>query len=139
MNQKVLLLLAAIALGFCLCVIVMAAGVFLFASGLTQPAATVGEEFMTALKDGDYQKAFSLCSPALQRELGGNATGLERLIKNGRVEPTTWTFTSRDVEGDTAELNGSASFTGNRKGTVRVTLGQDGGKWRVIGFNLREQ
>ena len=139
MNQKILLLLAAIALGFCLCVIVMAAGVFLFASGLTQPAATVGEEFMTALKDGDYQKAFSLCSPALQRELGGNATGLERLIKNGRVEPTAWTFSSRNVQNNEAELTGTATFTGNRQGTVRVTLGQAGGKWQVIGFNLREQ
>lgn len=139
MNQKILLLLAAIALGFCLCVIVMAAGVFLFAGTLIQPAADVGEAFMAALRDSNYQTAYGLCSPALQRELGGNAAGLERLIKNANVVPTAWTFTSRNIEGDTGELTGTATFTGNRQGTVRVTLGQSGGTWQVIGFNLRER
>jgi hypothetical protein len=139
MNKKVLLLLAAVALGFCLCVIIVAAGVILFAGAVTQPVADVGDGFMNALKESNYQKAFALCSPALQRELGGNAAGLERLIKNGGVEPTAWTFSSRNIQNNEAQLSGTATFTGNRQGTVRITLNQINGEWKVVDFNLREQ
>lgn len=139
MNKKILLILGAVGLGLCVVCVIFVAAIVLLGVGATQPAADAGEAFMTALKEGNYQKAYSLCSPALQRELGGNAAGLERLIKNGRVEPTAWTFTSRNIEGDSGELTGTATFTGNRQGTVRVTLNQSGGTWQVVGFNLREQ
>lgn len=139
MNKKVLLIVGGLALVACLVCVVFVLLVVALGVGATQPAADVGEAFMAALKSGDYSQAYNLCAPALQKEVGGNAAGLERLVKNGRVEPTGWTFTSRNVENNVAQLTGTATFTGNRQGTVRVTLNQIGNDWKVVGFNLKEQ
>ena len=53
MNKKVLLIIGGVALGACL----LCAGIIVVAGalgvGLTQPAATVGDAFMAALKSGD--------------------------------------------------------------------------------------
>jgi len=93
---------------------------------------------MTALKNGDAAGAYNLCTPALQRELG-SAQGLDTRIKNGRVQPTAWSFSSRNIENDTGQLEGTVTFAGNREGTVRLVLAQVGGEWKISGFNLREK
>ncbi|MBI3914645.1 MAG: hypothetical protein HY327_10740 [Chloroflexi bacterium] len=138
MNKKVLLIIGGVALGACL----LCAGIIVVAGalgvGLTQPAATVGDAFMTALKNGDYDAAYNLCAPSLQQELK-SARNLETLVKNGKVQPTEWTFASRDISGDSGQLDGTVKFTGNREGTVRVVLAQVGGAWKVTGFNLKEK
>ncbi|MBM3129545.1 MAG: hypothetical protein FJ009_13080 [Chloroflexi bacterium] len=138
MNKKVLLIIGGVALVFCLLCTILFVVVFALGIGATQPAATAGENFMTALKNGDYNQAYGLCSPALQRELG-NAGGLGTRIRNGKVEPTAWSFSSRNISNDTGELTGTVTFTGNREGTVRLVLAQVGGEWKISGFNLREK
>ncbi len=138
MNKKVILIIVGVALVLCIgcvAVIAIAAGLGI---GLTQPAATAGDAFMTALKGGDYAKAYALCSPSLQRELK-DAQGLEALIKRGTGQPTAWSFSSRNVTNDQGELSGSVTFTGNREGIVRLSLTQVGGEWKIIGFNLSEK
>jgi hypothetical protein len=85
-----------------------------------------------------FDKAYNLCTPALQRELQ-NARALETRVKNGKVQPTQWSFSSRNISGDQAQLDGSVTFVGNKEGTVRLTLTQVGGEWKVVGFNLREK
>jgi hypothetical protein len=64
---------------------------------------------------------------------------LEALIVNNNVQPTQWSFSSRNVSGNMAELTGSVTLTGNRAGSVRVTLTQSGNNWLVAGFNLNEK
>ena len=138
MNKKALLIIGGVLLVLCVgCMAVfglaVAGGMF-----LTQPAATVGDAFMTALKSGDYDAAYKLCAPSLQQELK-SARNLETLVKNGKVQPTQWNFTSRNTSGDDAQLEGTATFTGNREGTVSVVLAQAGGEWKIVGFNLKEK
>ena len=138
MNRKTLLIIGAVILGLCLvCVCVITAAVGLGLLG-TQPTATAGENFMTALKNGDAAGAYNLCTPALQRELG-SAQGLDTRIKNGKVQPTAWSFSSRNVNNDTAQLDGTVTFTGNREGNVTLVLAQVGGEWKISGFNLKEK
>jgi hypothetical protein len=141
-NRKTILIIVAVVLVLCICCvgIVIVVGLMggLTALGLTQPAADAGEAFMTALKDNDFDKAYNLCTPALQRELQ-NARALETRVKNGKVQPTQWSFSSRNISGDQAQLDGSVTFVGNKEGTVRLTLTQVGGEWKVVGFNLREK
>jgi hypothetical protein len=74
----------------------------------------------------------------LQKELG-SAQNLNTRIKNGRVQPTAWTFSSRNINSDTGQLEGTVTFTGNREGTVRLVLMQVSGEWKISGFNLKEK
>jgi len=138
MNKKMLLIIAGAVLVLCLVcvgVIVLSVGLGV---GLTQPIANVGDEFMTALKNEDYTRAYNLCAPSLQQELR-NPQNLANLIRNARVQPTQWSYTSRNVSNDQGQLDGSVTFVGNREGTLQLVLTQIGGTWKIAGFNLREK
>jgi len=104
----------------------------------TQGPVDAADVFLGAMRDGNYGAAYSLAHPGLQQQVR-NAQGLEQVVKNGRVEPTAWSFTSRQVAGDQAELTGNVTFTGNRTGTVEVVLATDGQEWKVIGFHMKEE
>jgi hypothetical protein len=120
----------------CICVFV---AIFVLGLGgglaLTQPAADAGEAFMTALKDSNYAGAYALCTPDLQAKLV-NAQGLQRLVENGKARPTVWSFSSRNVNNNQAELSGTVTMVG-AEGTVSLSLIQVGDAWKVNGFDLK--
>ena len=136
MNTRKVLIIAAVVVGLCICCFVAIIG---FSSvggfGLTQPAADAGEKFMQSLKSGDYATAYALCHPSLQQKFG-SAQGLKQLVENGQARPTTWNFTSRNIENAQAHLEGTVTMQGG-KGTVTIDLVQVGSDWKVIGFNLQ--
>jgi len=139
MNRKTILIIAGVAALLCVGLVVLAiAGGVIGGLALTQPATSTGDAFMTALKDGHYDQAYTLCSDSLQQEVG-SVQRLEELIQNGNVQPTKWSFTSRNTSGDQAELTGSVTFTGERNGTVQLVLEKVGSEWRVSGFHLKEE
>ena len=136
MNRKTLFIIGGVILVVCLGCAALIGIAFVGGMLGTQPAATVGDSFMTALKDGNYSQAYGLCAPDLQKELG-NASGLQTLIKNAQVQPTQWSFSSRNITNDVGELDGSVTFANNREGTVRLVLGKAGSDWKITGFNLK--
>ena len=138
MSKKVLLF-GGIGCGLLLIACLAFVGIaFVLGMGGTQPAAEVGDKFLTALKDGNYAQAYKLCAPALQQKLG-SVQALENLIENGKVQPVKWSFNSRSVNNDEAELEGTVTMKGNREGNVSLSLVNAGGEWQVIGFNLKEK
>ena len=142
MNRKVLLIIGAVLLALCLLCGLIIGAVTLFpivlGFGATQPAADAGEAFMTALKSGSYPQAYGMCAPALQQELK-SPQGLQQLVTNGKVQPASWSFSSRNVNGNSAQLDGTATFANGTQGTVRIVLAQNGSVWQVVGFNLKAQ
>ena len=123
-----------------LLVVCIVIGVVAGAGGvlLTQPIAKVGDAFMAALKNGDYAAAYDLSSPALQKQLG-SAQGLEKLVTNGNAQPEKWSYSSRQITGDQGTLTGSVDLTGNRPGTLNLSLVKVSGSWKISGFNLTEK
>jgi len=138
MNRKVLLIIGAVLLALCAVCVVFFVAVFALGLGATQPAADAGEAFMTALKSGSYPQAYGMCAPALQQELK-SPQGLQQLVTNGKVQPASWSFSSRNVNGNSAQLDGTATFANGTQGTVRIVLAQNGSVWQVVGFNLKAQ
>jgi hypothetical protein len=134
MKKKVLIGIGVVFLLVVACTAALVGGVM----GATQPLADSGERFMTALKDGDYRKAYEMASPGLQKELQDPA-GLERIVKGGNVQPATWSFSSRNISGDQGELKGTTTLTGGRPGEVAVVLGKVGSDWKITGFRIRER
>jgi hypothetical protein len=104
------------------------------AIGLTQPAADAGDKFMAAVRDGDYNRAYDLSTPALQQEVG-NADGLRQALESHA--PATWTFLSRNINNDVAGLTGTTTYKDGSQGTVDMELRQVDGNWKVSFVDLK--
>ncbi|HMA34797.1 MAG TPA: hypothetical protein VKY74_10000 [Chloroflexia bacterium] len=106
---------------------------FFLATGLTQAMATSGDNFMNAMKAGNYDQAYALSTPALQQKVV-NAAGLETIVKSR--QPTSWSWSSRNVNNNSGQLSGSVTFVSGTSGTVDLTLQKVGNDWLVDGFQL---
>jgi hypothetical protein len=98
-----------------------------------QPVVTAGDNFMTALKTGDYAQAYALCTPDLQKELGSVA-GTAALVQGH--QPANWNWSSRSVRNGAGYLDGSLTYANGRTGTVHLVLNQVGKDWKIVSFRL---
>jgi hypothetical protein len=139
MNRRTIIIIAASVVGVCLCLCIALVGIAsiggIGAFAGTQPIADQGERFMQSLKTGDYAGAYALCHPALQQKLG-SAQGLQRLIENGKAKPSSWNFSSRNLENNQGHLEGTVTMVGG-EGTVTLDLAKSGNDWKVIAFDLK--
>lgn len=107
----------------------------LSACGLTKDlkgAGDVGKEFMTALKNSDYEGSWKLVTPDIQTEIGGyNAWVDWATIRNF----DDFSFSSTNVENDQATLDGEASLGGDTY-TVQLIMDKSGDSWLVSGINF---
>jgi hypothetical protein len=107
-----------------------------FVFGVTQPVVDAGDRFLGDLKRADYAAAVAMSTPALQAEVGG-ATGLQRRVESGHARPTSWSFSSRNMNNQSGHVSGTAKFADGGEGPVELQLEQSGGHWLVSGFKLR--
>ncbi len=139
MNKKTLLIVGggcAAGLLLCLCLFGAAMALGLLGGiGLTQPVADVGENFMQALKAGNYDAAYGLCHANLQSKIG-SARNLKSMVEGGKAQPLKWTFTSRNIENDQGSMEGSVTMTSG-EGTVTIELAKAGDDWKIIAFDLQ--
>ena len=110
--------------------------VFVLANNLTQPMTNAGDAFMNALKAGDYDTAYGMCTTSLQQEVG-DANGLKTGLLS--LQPTTWNWDSRSVTNGQGQLSGTATFSDGKSNPVSLVLQQVGNDWKVAGVNLRPQ
>ena len=83
---------------------------------------------MGAVRDGDFQQAYSLSSPALQRELGD----AQRMGANvGNYRPSEWSWSQRSISNGIGRLEGSVTYSGGNSGRARLELHHRvDGEWR---------
>ena len=137
-KRSPLLIILAIVVGvIVLCGVATVLGVGGILGGVlaaTQPVANAGDAYMTALRDGDYNKAFDLSAPSLQQE-AGNAAGLEAALSF--KQPATWGFTSRNINNNDGSLSGTTTYKDGSTGTVDMALTKVGNDWKVTGIQLK--
>jgi hypothetical protein len=114
-------------------VALLAAGIFFLVASLTRPVVDAADAFMTALKDGDFGRASSQSTPALQREVGG-AEGYGRGI--GAYRPATWSWSQRSIRNGIGRVSGSVTYQDGRSGSVALTMRQADDSWRVEGYSF---
>ncbi|HKZ54270.1 MAG TPA: hypothetical protein VJ123_02235 [Anaerolineales bacterium] len=90
----------------------------------------VGDEFMTALKNGDYAAAYALCGPDLQQEVG-SAEGLQAAIP---VALSEWSFSSISQSNDSGTLQGTAQGPDGAY-DLTLVLQKVGDVWKIAGYN----
>jgi hypothetical protein len=119
--------------GLAAVIIIGISAIVLLVNALTQPVVDAGDNFMTALKTGNYSQAYDLCTSDLQQQLGGVA-GLTTLAQNYR--PGQWNWTSRSIRNGVGQLDGSLTYASGKSGTVHLHLTQVGNDWKIVGFQL---
>ena len=130
-----LLLLCAV----CLFAVVAMGGLAALGIGTTfAPIDAVANSFMTGLRDGDWQQAYSQLAPELHREVG-NVNQFQQLITRGQAVPASWNWTSRNVNNDVATWTGTAQFKSGRSGTAELELLRRGNDWRIVSFDLQPE
>lgn len=130
MCRKVLIALVVLALTISGC------GALKTAQAFTK----VGNDFMTALRDGNYETAYSLLHPDLQKVIGA-AADLQKGCEDNAAQPKDWSFSSVNTTTDadkatTAKLEGNVTYQDGKTGVVTLELVQDGDVWKIISFNL---
>jgi hypothetical protein len=101
-------------------------------SGLSSAKHTA-DTFMRALKDQDTDASWNLLTPDLQAEFGDQAAWVDfASIRNFE----SWKFTSTNVSGDTAEVDGEASI-GKETYTISLVMDVNGSGWLISGINIK--
>ena len=97
------------------------------------PMVQSGDDFMGALRDRQFDRAYALSTPALQREVG-DAARMGAAI--GIYQPAEWSWSTRSVRNGVGRLEGAVTYSGGRSGSVRLQLEQVDGQWRVVAYRL---
>lgn len=95
---------------------------------------TASNDFMNALIAKDYTKAFTMIHPEQQEAFGGDADGMEQILSEQGIEPSTFTTTNVQI-GTDALVNGTGTFNGSMK-YVYVSLRKDGDTWKILGIEV---
>jgi hypothetical protein len=138
--KRILLIVAVLALVCC------AGGAFVVWQGaqaalnLAKPVLDTTEGFMSALKAGDFQKAYDLTTPELQSSVGGTVDGFkEALTSQGIDSPAAWTFSKYDASASgsvtTWTIGGTGTYGGATKNITLVL--EQGAKTLVAGYNVK--
>ena len=134
MNHKIACAIKAVA-----AVLIVAAISSCSAAQTVQEFVKTGDAFMTALKDGNYEQAYSLFVPELQKEVGA-ASNLQTMIKSNNAQPEKWSFNSFNVatknQTQTATMSGNVTYKDGRKGAVTLEMVKVGQDWKMTKFNL---
>jgi hypothetical protein len=100
---------------------------------LTAPIVAGGERFMTALKAGDFEQAYAVSTPELQREFG-SAPAMARRV--GIYRPVEWSWSQRSIRNGLGELSGGVTFATGTHGQASLELLKVGEEWRVSAFRF---
>lgn len=133
MSRKLLLIVS----------IICAFALFINSCSLVQTAqefSKTGNDFMTALKEGNYQAGYDLFAAELQAEVG-EVSDLEKMMKDNNAQPQEWSFASWNLSTDanqnnTANVEGTVTYQDGRKGAVTLELIKLDNIWKIISFNL---
>lgn len=132
-TRNVVLIVIGVVLLGCVGLAVGLGGVVMNA---TQPVVTAGDAFLTALKDGNYDRAYALSTPGLQQKVQ-NAQGLQRTLGVSRLPLKSWSFSSRSVNNAEGHVAGSGELEDGRTVAIDLQFEQTGDDWKVSGFNIQ--
>jgi len=100
----------------------------LTACGGLKDVGQLGDKFMKALSTGDHATSFSMLSPDIQTEVGGEAGWADwASIRNF----DDWKFNSNTIENNEATLLGTATLQGEEY-DVTLVFDNNNDQWEII-------
>lgn len=111
------------------------AAVLIFA---LRPALDASGDFLAALKTEDYDAAYAMLTPPLQ-DVVGDAETLGSYIREFRLQPESWSFTSQSVENNIGRFQGTVTLQRGDKQSILVTLVKLDSDWKITAFFFNER
>ncbi|MGB1287202.1 MAG: hypothetical protein ACPG7F_11755 [Aggregatilineales bacterium] len=109
---------------FALCTVCSVIGMNLFINELSA-IGDPANEFMLALRDGDFDMAFAMASPTTQSEWQ-SPSYLQEFVDR----PEDWTFNNFSVQNDTGQVSGTVQFADETSTAIMILLRNEGG-WQI--------
>jgi hypothetical protein len=94
--------------------------------------AKLGNEFMTGLRDSQYEQTWNMLAPSLQTELGTYEAWVNF------ATPRTfdkWSFSNTKVENNQAQIDGECSL-GSDAYTLTLIMDKINEVWKISGINI---
>jgi predicted small secreted protein len=92
----------------------------------------LGNDFMTGLRDGQYQQTWAMLTSALQTEIGGYDAWVTF------ATPRTfdkWSFSNTQIQNNQGQLDGECSI-GTDTYTITLVMDKVGTDWKISGINI---
>jgi len=122
-------------LGFVAAGVLFVVALVVFVFNVTAGVVDAGDAFMKKLQAKDYPGAISMCTPALQTELGG-AEGLQKGVEGSNLTPTDWSFSSRSINNGTGKVEGTLTSSDGRSHPVRLVMESENDTWKITGVSI---
>jgi hypothetical protein len=115
-------------------VLVLVVAILLFVFGLTRGAVQSAESLLTLLGEGKIEEAYNSTSTTLQRQQP--LPEFERTVKElGLTDFASASWSSREIKGDRAQLEGSIATRSGGKIPVTIELLKESGNWKVLSIS----
>jgi hypothetical protein len=92
-----------------------------------------GNDFMTGLRDSQFQATWGMLATSLQTEIGGYDAWVT--FATPRTFDT-WSFSNTQVQNDEAQMDGECAI-GSDAYTLTLVFGRVGAEWKVSGINIK--
>jgi hypothetical protein len=138
MDKKIILIIVGV-VGLvcvaCIGLVVVLSGVILSA---TQGIADASDDYLEALKQGDYATAYDLSAPVLRADFG-SVEGLQSFVAQNNFVPESWNFNSRSVVNNTGTLTGTITLQNGTVVNTEMYFQKIDDDWLVTGFDTNPQ
>lgn len=120
----------------CLLILAFGAAIFFFVWQMTSGPVDVVNNQLTALRESDIDKAYSLCSSAFRNNT--NLEDFRKFVKSHPILQNAKGYSSfnRNISGNTATLTGSIRGMNGEAQPAEFRLVKEGGKWRILYMNI---
>lgn len=129
MTRKRLLTVGAIGCAICGITALMIVGVVALVFSLTAPLSNTGDMFFTALREGDYNRAYNLTHSDMRARLG-SAERLSILAREYRLEPVSWWYWQQSIRNNTGRLEGQMTLENGETRSFRMMLDREA-DWKI--------
>ena len=95
----------------------------------------LGNDFMTGLRDSQYEQTWGMLTPALQTEIGNYDAWVT--FATPRTFGT-WSFSNTQVQNNQAQLDGECSIEGITY-TLTLVMDKVDSVWKISGINIADK
>lgn len=129
-NYKVILMAVSL---FVVMIIGFIVALFAVLSSVLQPITDAGNGFLEALRDEDYETAYTYLASHLQSQVESPKL-LAGYMQEYDLQPQSWFFNQQSLRNNYGTLGGGITLKNGTDVGLAINLSLEGDKWRIVYF-----